>query len=235
VRYVISLLLGIVIGIALFAGGLLYNPLFEDRSVSPLSVSNAEIMSLGFSAAPSDTIVYSNDGESADKPHPEKVLQLWEAPIRSSNVMATVLFDARGRAAGVGIKFSSRSERTSLFDGQALVDSVWHVYLPERGSVFIQQSENFWSYLRDVVLPAYRSPANNWKGQWMGHTTAGPHALGMAAASGGSGALQGLEMNAVESLTATAYSTSKGLLSAEGRLVIELPVVTDERDSVDTE
>ncbi|HEY5643657.1 MAG TPA: hypothetical protein VIS31_12365 [Woeseiaceae bacterium] len=234
-KYVISLSLGFVIGIVLFVGGLLYNPFFEDSSVSPLSVSDAEIMSLGFSAAPSETIVYSNNGESSDRPHPEKVLQLWEAPIRSSSVMATLLFDARGRAAGIGIKFSSRSERTSLLDGQALVDSVWHVYLPERGSVFIQQSENFWSYLRDIVLPAYRSPANNWKGQWMGHTTAGPHALGMAAASGGSGALQGLEMNAIESLTATAFSTSRGLLSAEGRLVIELPVVTDEDDSASIE
>ena len=41
--------------------------------------------------------------------------------------------------AGLGIKFSSRSERTALLKGDAIVDSVWYVYLPGRGSLFIEQ------------------------------------------------------------------------------------------------
>jgi len=150
-------------------------------------------------------------------------LQLWEPPIRLTSAMITMMHDARGQPAGVGVKFASRSERTALLQGDAIIDSVWYVYLPGRGSLFIEQSENYWTFLRDVVIPAYRSSANIWKGTWIGDITDGPGALGLAAVTGGSGSLDGLETVAVESLTAHAYSTEGGLLAGDGRLMIELP------------
>ncbi len=222
-KYVLVLIAGFIVGLATFIGGLIYNPFIANPGLSPISVSDAEVMSLSFSSVASDSIVYTNDGESIQKPHPEKVLQLWEAPIRLTSTLATVVRDARGQTAGIGVKFSSRSEQTSLLHGRAIVDSAWYIFLPDRGSLFIEQSENHWSFLREVAFPAWRSSANTWKGSWLGDMTSGPDALGMAKVTGGIGTLSGLETNGVESLSARAYSADDGHMSAEGRLLIELP------------
>lgn len=222
-KYFVSLLLGLVIGAALFVAGLIFNPFIADRSVSPLSVTDAEVITLNFATVPAESIAYTNDGESMQAPHPEKVLQLWEAPIRMTSAMATVMRDARNQVAGFGVKFMSSSESTRLLHGEAIVDSVWYVYLPEHGSMFIEQTENYFPLIREVAFPAWRSSANSWRGNWFGDLTAGPGALGTAKVSGGSGRLEGLSMEGVESLTVKAFSADAGLVSADGRLIIEMP------------
>ena len=225
IKYVVVLVVGFLVGLAAFAAAMIYNPFIADRGLSPISVTDGEVMSLSFSPVAADSIVFTNDGESRQKPHPEKVLQLWEAPIRQTSTMATVVRDARGQTAGIGVKFSSHSERSSLLNGRALVDSAWYIYLPDRGSLFVEQSENHWPFLREVALPAWRSSANNWKGTWLGDITVGPGALGTARVTGGAGALGGLETSGVESLSARAYSSDDGHVSAEGRLLIEVPAI----------
>ncbi len=222
-KYLIALFFGLLVGAAIFVIGLIYNPFNAASGLSPLSVTDSEVIALSFSGVPSEAIVFTNDGDSRVKPFPEKVQQLWEAPIRLSSVTATVMRDARGRTAGIGIKFSSLSERTRLLNGEAIIDSAWYIYLPGRGSLFIEQSENHWEYLRDVIIPAYRSSADSWKGAWIGDLTAGPGALRTAAVTGGAGSLRGLKMEAVESLSARAYSVENGPVAVEGRLLIELP------------
>ena len=222
-KYVIALVLGLLLGAALFGIGLLYNPLTADRGLSPLSVTDAEVITLNFSAVPSESIVYTNDGESLQVPNPERVLQLWEAPIRQTSAMVTLVRDGRNRVAGLGVKFSSNSEATRLLRGEAIVDSVWYLYLPQHGSMFIRQSENHWQFIRDVAFPAWRSSANSWRGRWLGDLTSGPGALGTAAVSGGSGRVDGLEMQGVESMSVRAFSSDTGLVSADGRLIIEIP------------
>lgn len=226
-KYLIALILGLFSGAILFAAAMIYNPFIVDRGISPLAVTDSELITLKFSDVPSDAIAFTNDGDSVKKPYPEKVLQLWEAPIRQTSAMATVMRDARNQTAGIGVKFSSLSERTRLLKGEALVDSVWYVFLPQRGSLFVQQYENYWTFLRDVGFAAYRSGAKNWKGNWIGDLTAGPGALGTAPVVGGSGSLEGLKMLGVESLTAQAYSADDGPIAAEGRLLIEMPADFD--------
>ncbi|MGI9232743.1 MAG: hypothetical protein ACR2RD_03855 [Woeseiaceae bacterium] len=222
-KILISLVLGIFTGAALFILGMIYNPFIADRGISPLAVTNSDLIALNFSAVPTDSIIFTNDGTSLQKPHPEKVMQLWEAPIRETSAMTTVMRDARSQTAGIGVKFSSLSEQTRLLQGDALVDSVWYIFLPGRGSLFIQQSENHWSFLRDVGWPAYRNGASNWKGNWIGDLTSGPGVLGTAMVTGGSGLFRGLTMEGVESLSAQAFSADLGPISAKGRLLIEMP------------
>ena len=222
-KYVAALVLGLIVGAALFVAGLLVNPFIADRGVSPLSVTDAQVISLNYDTVPAESIVYTNDGESLQPPHPQKVLQLWEAPIRLTSAMATVMRDARNQVAGIGVKFMSNSESTRLLRGEAIVDSVWYIYLPEHGSMFIEQTENYFPFIREVAFPAWKSSADSWRGQWFGDLTAGPGALGTAKVSGGSGRLDGLTMEGVESINVKAFSAETGLVSAEGRLIIELP------------
>ncbi|MDJ0793098.1 MAG: hypothetical protein QNI98_02555 [Woeseiaceae bacterium] len=222
-KYIITLLLGVFAGVALFVLGLINNPFIGDRGLSPLSVTDSRVMALNFSSVPSESIVFTNDGESVHAPHPEKVLQLWEAPIRLTSTMTTVLRDARDQVAGIGVKFTSQSEDTKLLNGEAIVNSVWYIYLPQQGSLFVQQTENYWTFLSDVGFTAWRSAGNNWRGTWLGDLTSGPGALGTASVSGGAGPLATLETEAVESLSVRAFSADTGFVSAEGRLLIEMP------------
>lgn len=222
-KYFIALALGMITGAGIFVLLLYFNPLNKQQTLSPLSVSQNEVITLNYSVVPGDSLVYTNDGESQVDPYPAKVLQLWEATIRNSDVMALVVNDSRSQPVGIGIKFSSDSESTNVLNGQAIVDSVWHIYLPGRGSMFIQQSENYWGYLRDVVIPAHWSSGDNWRGLWNANVTAGPGALGTARVIGGSGDFDGLRVDAVEALSARAYSVDQGPVALDGSLAIELP------------
>lgn len=222
-KYLLSLLLGIAAGVVVAVAFLYYNPFTSGARLSPLAVSERAQFALHYSGIAEHSILYTNDGESRVKPHPDKVLQLWEPPIRLTETLVTVLRDSRNQPAGLGVKFSSRSERTRILNGEALVDSVWYVYLPERGSFMLSQTENYWDFLREVVVPAYWSSGKNWKGNWHGTTTSGPGALGTARVHGGSGEFEGLAAEAIETLSAKAYSTERGPVALDGLLTIELP------------
>ena len=107
------------------------------------------------------------------------------------------------------------------------MDSVWHIYLPARGSLFMEQSENYWGYIRDIVVPARWSSGDNWRGSWLGNITAGPGALGTSAVAGGSGQFQYMIAEGVESFSAKAYSVEHGPVAMTGELAIELPGIED--------
>ena len=196
IKYLFALLVGLAVGVTAFLALLYYNPLTTQQGLSPITVTDNDVIKLGYSAAAEDTLVYTKYGESSIDPHPDphpaKVLQLWEKPIRQTRAMATVLTDSRGQTAGIGIKFSSDSESTNILNGELIVDSIWHIYMPERGSLFVAQTENFWTYVREIVIPAYWSSADSWRGIWRGDVTAGPGARGTASVVGGSGEFAGL-------------------------------------------
>lgn len=222
-KYIISLLVGMVIGIAVFVLGLYYNPFAGNPGVSPLAVSELDLVDLSYSLVASDSIVYTNDGESRVNTHPAKVLQLWEPTVKRTRGLVTILTDSRGAPAGIGVKFSSDSERTELINSKVLVDSVWHIYLPARGTFFVDQSENFWPYLHDIVIPARLNSGDNWRGSWHGIMSVGPGALGTARVTGSTGELSNLEAEAVESISARAYSAITGPVAMTGNLAIALP------------
>lgn len=221
-RFLIVLVLGVLSGMLLAAGLLYFNPL-STEAMSPLSVSQREQINLNYSAVAADAIIYTNNGDSLVEPQPKKISELWEEPIRQSEALVTELYDARGNPVGFGIKFSSRSENTRLLNGEALVNSVWHVVLPTQGTLLVEQTENYWSYLRDIVVPAHMSAGDNWKGNWLGIMSVGPSALGMAAVYGGSGEFHGIDAEAIERVSAKAYSADLGPVAVDGTLVIELP------------
>jgi hypothetical protein len=222
VKYLISLLTGLVIGSALFFLLLYFNPFAGAKSISPLAVTSQRLMNLSFSSVASETLMLTNDGASTPAPHPEKVQQLWERTIGKTSVMVVMLADSRGETAGIGVKFSSESERTRVLNGELLVDSVWHIHLPGRGTMLVAQQENYWSYLRDIVIPAYKSSGDNWRGSWNGVMTVGPNALGTARAIGGSGEFAGIETEAVESRIENAFSVAEGTVAMRGSLAITL-------------
>ena len=222
IRYLLPLFAGIVMGLVLLFGFLYYNPMSAANNLSPISVTENEVVRLNYSAVAQDALIYTNDGQSQIAPNPAKVQQLWEAPVRLTTAMVTVLTDGRGQVAGIGVKFSSRADQTSILNGKILMDSVWHIYLPSRGSLFIEQSENYWNYIRDIVVPARWSSGDNWRGSWLGNITAGPGALGTSTVTGGSGQFEYMITEGVELFSAKAYSVEQGPVAMTSELAIEI-------------
>jgi hypothetical protein len=225
-KYVISLLLGALLGASLFSLALYYNPFAAQSTISPLSITQDRVINLSYSAVASDAILYTDDGESIIATRPDRVADLWELAVIDTRIFVTTLQSARGEVVGIGFKMSSDSEQTSLIKANAEVNSVWHVYLPGQGTFLIDQSENYWSYIHDIVIPARWSSGDNWKGSFHKIMTSGPGALGIARVTGGSGEFAGQSTEAVESLTASAYSALEGPVSMNGNLTIVAPVTS---------
>jgi len=223
-KYVISLLLGALLGASLFSLALYYNPFATHSTISPLSITQDRVINLSYSAVASDAILYTDDGESIIATRPDRVADLWELAVIDTRIFVTTLQSVRGEVVGIGFKMSSDSEQTSLINAKAEVNSVWHVYLPGQGTFLIDQSENYWSYIHDIVIPARWSSGDNWKGSFHKIMTSGPGALGIARVTGGSGEFAGQSTEAVESLTASAYSALEGPVSMKGNLTIVAPV-----------
>ena len=222
-KYLISLVVGMVVGVVTFLALLYYNPMMSQNKLSPLSVSDNDVITFNYSAVATDALVFTNDGESIVAPYPSKVQQLWEPTVRLTDTIATVLRDSRNEPAAIGIKFSSRSESTRILNGEAIIDSAWHIYVPGQGTLFVEQRENYWDYLREIVIPAHRSSGDSWRGNWSGTITLGPGALGTARVFGGSGEFADLETIGAESLSAKAYSAKHGPVAVDGKLAVELP------------
>ncbi len=221
-KYLISLLVGTLLGATLFLLGLYYNPFVGQASVSPLAVSDTPVIDLIYSAVPGESILYTNNGESTIAPFPDRVGELWEPAIVDTSAWVTELRSSRGEWVGIGIKFSSPSEQTRIVHGEAMANSVWHIYLPEKGTFLIDQTENYWTYLRDVVIPAYWSSSDNWRGTYHSIMTNGPGSLGTARLTGGSGMYADLISEAVESRTARGYFSTVGPISMSGSLSVAI-------------
>lgn len=232
-KTLLAVILGVAAGAILTLGFLFYNPFSDHNPLSPISVSERQKVSLHYSAVAENSIIFTNNGESRVHPFPVKVLQLWEAPISQTDVLVTILRDGRNEPAGIGVKFSSLSERTRVLKGKALVDSAWYIHMPGEGSMLIEQSENHWAFVRDIVAPAHWSSGDNWRGSWHGTLTDGPGALGTGRVYGGGGRFEGLVSAAIETLSAKAYSAVIGPVAMEGQLTIELSVGTDDMAEIE--
>ena len=134
---------------------------------------------------------------------------------KAAEAVELLLFDAaEGARPSRVIQLDPRSNHPTFH--------YWHVYVPGRGTMLVDQVENYWAYLRDIVVPARWSTGNSWKGTFFSILTEGPGALGTGRVSGGSGRYAGMSSEAVESLTARAYSSDLGPVSMDGSLTIVL-------------
>jgi hypothetical protein len=128
-KYLLTLLAGMLLGAALFFAGMFFNPFADRQSVSPLSVTDEEHLDFTYTAVPGEAILYTDNGESIIETHPDRVAELWEPAVVDTRIAVYVLNDSRGEVRGLGIKFSTDSEQTALIKSEILFNSIWHIYV----------------------------------------------------------------------------------------------------------
>lgn len=219
-RFLRALIPGFVVGVLLFLAGFYFNPFSSESLLSPLSVSQSRLVEYSYSRNPKDMLVLTNDGDSLVAPSPAKVQELWEPAVEDTEALVAILHDTTGKPAGIGIRISSWSDDTDLLDARLSKNSDWHIFVPEHGTAFVEQTEDLWPYLRNVVIPG--QVKREWQGMWYGSVTGGPNALRTARVNGGSGQMQDLRSEAVEFFQVEHYSAEAGPIKSVGRLTLEL-------------
>lgn len=219
-RILRALILGFLTGVLLFLAGFYFNPFSIESQLSPLSVSKSRLADYSYSRNPKESLALTNNGNNRTPTHPERVQELWEPAVEDTEAFVAILHDTAGKPAGIGIKLSSWSADSDLLGARLLKNSDWHLYVPQHGTAFVEQTENLWPYLRNVVIPGLAT--GEWNGSWYGGVTIGPNALRTARVRGGSGHMQDLESEAVEFFQVESYSADAGPVRSVGRLTLEL-------------
>ena len=221
-KYLLAFIGGIACGVALFVMLVYFNPLARRPAMSPLAVAGSGQMEFAFAAGTSELIAAIGVGPFSPATHPARVQQLWEPTVKDTTASVALLRNSRGQPAGLGIKFATVAQEPGILNGIYPVHSVWHVWLADRGGLLIDQTENRWSMLREIVLPAILDSADVWRGTYYGVLTNGPNSIGTGRVAGGSGSLAGLQGEAVEAINARAWSAESGPVTMEGRLTVAI-------------
>ena len=217
------MLAGIFVGIFLFLQAIYLNPLTDRDSVSPLALSSHQMLELHFSTALDGKQLVPTQEKNRNVLSTYATAKFSEPTLRDTTVFLTILKNTTDHVAGLGIKMLSKSDTTSLIKGAAIANSVWHIYLPASGTIMIGQTENYWAYIRDIVIPAHLASDKSWQGTFHRITTTGPEPQGTANVSGGNGLFKNLTTSASESLTVAHYLAGTGPVTMEGNLKIVIP------------
>ena len=219
-KYVVSLLLGFVLGAAMVAAALYYNPLTRENVRVPLTAAAGASLEFFYGSKDGDTILRTNHSRRLLARVPEDIPDLWEPALKGVSVWLTVLRDVDRLPVGLGLRMSALSEDTRLLTGDVLLDSAWNVHLPGRGSFFIDTVDDVWPLARAVVLPAWRAPDKQWRGSFSTDLTVGPSPTHVGHMVGSSGDFQGLAGDSRESISLSAFSLQEGRTDMHGSLLI---------------
>jgi len=198
-RLVISLLLGVVVGIAAAGAVLYYNPLTDGRG-SALDAST--ILHYEF---PSESILAITHGEILDIPkEPPAIDALWEAAIRKAGLSLLVLKDQRGLPAAIASRISKLSPQTNLLSSGLLVADQWLITMPGQGSYVIASESNVWPLLKDTLINVDLLK-RAWDGPTRYYPTTGPDNIGTASVLGVTGEFRNTLGSATDSFQLDDY------------------------------
>jgi hypothetical protein len=208
-KYILSLLFGLVIGAALAVAVLYFNPLTQ-RGVEP---SGDADWSFEFALTPSATWIATHDARLELPVVPADVPLLWEVGIKGSLVTAMPLQNAAGQLAALASRITVPSAATEFLRSGLLVDDFWLITVPGQGTLFMHSVNNDWPLLRDTLVRVDLL-GRDWQGPGAYTPTVGPADEG-ARVAGLSGSFAGRAGHGRERLALHDYSGSLSALSGE--------------------
>jgi len=213
-KYVLSLLAGLLAGSALAVAALYFNPLTR-QSVEPAGFPD---LAFKFGMAPAATWIATHEEKSKLPVVPAGVPLLWESGIEGSLLTALPLHDASGHFAALGTRIAVPSAATEFLRAGLLVDEYWLISIPGQGTLFMHAVNNEWPLVRDTVVRVDLL-RRDFRGAAVYAPTVGPGAGG-ASVAGLSGSLAGRTGHGRARLALDNYSGS--LVTLTGELHLDL-------------
>jgi hypothetical protein len=214
-KYLITLLVGFVVGTAMAAGLLYINPLTVKGGSSLPDTDEI----FAYASPITSELAFASDGLSRLSSYPSDVTDLWETAIVKSALSLVVLRDRAGTPIGLASRVSYPAERTELLTTGVLLNDDWVVSLPGSGSFFVSSQSNWWPFLKDTVIPVWYF-GQPWTGSKVIDPTIGPDAAGHAVVTGATGKFGGRLGRAIEHYDVREFDdrVGPGAMSAELRI-----------------
>ncbi|HKL62590.1 MAG TPA: hypothetical protein VJ883_04430 [Woeseiaceae bacterium] len=220
-KYVLSLLAGLILGATLVLLVLYYNPLTRDNPRVPLTGAPDASVEVFYGTA-ADTVARTGPAEGVFTTVPTSLEALWEPALAGTEARVLALRDVDGRPLGFGVRFAALHSGTRPLNGDLLAASVWNIHLAGRGSLFVDGLDNLWPLARHVLVPAWRADDGTWQGRFAGDLTVGPRPSHVAVMTGGAGVFAGTRGEARESLAVQSFSLREGRVQADGSLLVAI-------------
>jgi hypothetical protein len=213
-KYLLSLVVGLIVGVAAAVALLYFNPLTQ-RGGEPAGTPD---WSLDFALSPSATWLATHDERLGLPVVPPDAPLLWEGGIKGTVLAAMPLHDASGRFAAFASRIAVPSAATEFLHSGLLVDNFWLISIPGQGSMFMHAVNNEWPLLRDTLVRVDLL-RREWHGPGDYAPTVGPGNDG-AVVEGLSGSLAGRSGHGRERVALASYGGSLAALS--GELILDL-------------
>jgi hypothetical protein len=221
-KYIWMTIAGFLVGSAVGAALLLFNPL----------IASGDARLVGFErmlqyALPADAVVLTHGGTLPIERKPFEVEPLWESTIRSTSLATLALRDETGEPLAVASRIASPSKRTELLTAGVLANDHWLVSVPDDGAFFIVAETNVSTMAKDTLV-AVKLLGREWQGPRMYAPTEGPEIAGTARVIGASGAYAERSGRALERYRIDEFARAEGLekAAAELYLALDAPALT---------
>lgn len=213
-KYVVSLVVGLILGAAVALALLYFNPLTQYQS-APL---NDPERTLDYKLAGADVWLSTHDDRPELPVVPRDVSLLYEDGIRGTWLSAFGINDDSLPGLAAATRISVPSAESEFFRSGLLVEDFWLISVPGSGSMFVHAMSNQWPLVRDTVVNV----------DWLGRAYSGPGAYdptrgpakGDAEVFGLTGAYDGVEGRAREHLSLESYNGKLAALSGQLRIRI---------------
>lgn len=165
-KYFLSLLIGLALGIATASAALFYNPL----TLGKAGDTKGELV-FNYSFAPSAALLAIHDNTLSLPVVPVDAPLLWEGGLKGS-YLAVLPLDTDAGNGAVATRLTIPSE-TELLKTGVIAQDYWLVSVPDAGSLFVEATSNYWPLLRDtaVRIDLFR---REWTGPQTFEPTRGP-------------------------------------------------------------
>jgi len=191
-KYLWTLLAGVLVGVTLALTALYFNPMTQ--SPGPLPASDDEVFTYG--SPLTAELAFTHGNLSRLPTYPAGIPALWEGTINKSALSVVLLRGADGTAA-VASRVSYPSEDTELLRNGVLLNDDWVVSIPGQGSLHINGQSNWWPFLKEMLIPVWYL-GRPWSGPSDYAPTAGPANGARALVRGATGRFAGLTGTAAE-------------------------------------
>jgi hypothetical protein len=214
-KYVLSLVVGLLLGTISALALVYFNPLI--RGHSDHSADDGWV--LKYRLAADETWLSTHDERVGIPIVPKAAPLLWEDGIRGAWLAAMPLKGSSSDAAAMATRISLPSSETNFVHSGLVVEDYWLISVADAGTFLVHGFNNQWPLLRDTAVRV----------DLLGRDFAGPHtydatrgpAEGRAEVTGMTGRYESAHGRAHERVSIDHYEGS--LASASGQLIIEFP------------
>jgi hypothetical protein len=214
-KYAFVALLGLLLGAAVGAAAIYYNPF--TRTSAPPSVGAERTLHYGL---PGEVLGFRIGSAVVPPGMPKLDDVFWENTIDRTALLSVLLEDSQNKPTAVASRLLAVSPRSDFLLAGVRVNDYWLLTIPGEGTLFLRAEANVWPFLRETLPVWYLG--RPWKGPSDYRPTTGPGHDGTAVVIGATGRLAGLEGSAVESYRITDLDANSRSAAATGEIDLHL-------------